>query len=155
MRDELARQQAELVAALVDGGPPPPGVDGDRLRVAAAALLEKRGRAIERTWPRLAMALATAWPEELGRHLHERPGPPPSGALGDGRSLARVLAREGRLPWEGRLELLGVDLRYRWTRDGRRLPRGSGLRLAWSWRPFRLVVAARAPGLGERWLRLL
>ncbi len=153
-REDLARRQAELVAALVAGRPAPAGFDAGRIRATAAALRSKRGRAIARTWPRLARALGPEWPDVLGRHLRERPGPPPSGGLGDGRALARTLAAQGRLPWEGRLELLGVELRHRWPADGRRLPRRAAVRLAVRRRPPRLVLAARLAGLGEWWLRI-
>lgn len=153
-REELARRQAELVAALVDGAAAPAGFDAGRVDTLAGALRAKRARAIARTWPRLARALGPEWPAALERHLRRRPAPPPSGGLGDGRELARALASEGGLPWEGRLELLGVELRNRWTADGRRQPRRTGVVLALSRRPPRLALAVRLPGLGERWLRL-
>lgn len=41
-REQLARQQAELVRALVVGGPIPEGFDARRVGVAAEALLRKR-----------------------------------------------------------------------------------------------------------------
>jgi len=134
----LAGRQAELVAALVGGGAPPVGFDAARVGTLAAALRAKRGRAIERTWPRLARALGPDWPEILARHLREVPASPASGSLGDGRLLARRLAAVDRLPWDGRLELLAVELRWRWPADGRRLSRRFGLGVAAGRRPWRV-----------------
>ena len=153
-RESLARRQAELVSALMDGRPAPAGFDRHHLRAAAASLRSKRARAIARTWPRLARALGPAFDAALERHVRERPSPHPSGALGDGRALARALAAEGGLPWEARLELLGVELRHRWPADGRRLPRRVGAALAWRPSPATLVAAVRLPVAGERWLHV-
>ena len=41
---DLATRQAELVAALVAGGPLPSGFDPDRLATAPAVMLERDGR---------------------------------------------------------------------------------------------------------------
>jgi hypothetical protein len=153
-RADLARRQAALLAALTGQRPAPAGFDAAHVRAATASLRGKRVRAIARTWPRLASELGPDLDAALERHLRERPTPHPSGALGDGRVLARALAAEGRLPWEARLELMGVELRYRWPADGRRLPRRAGATLAWSRSPARVVLAVRLPWLGERWLRL-
>ena len=53
-RDELGARQASLVAALVAGTAVPAGVDAERVRIQAAALLRKRGRDVARTRPELA-----------------------------------------------------------------------------------------------------
>lgn len=153
-RADLARRQVELVSALVGEEPPPHGFDPARVRTAAAGLRAKRAHAIARAWPRLARALGPELAAEVERHARRLPSAPASGPLGDGRALARSLAAEGRLPWEGRLELLAADLRYRWPAGGRRLPRRAGAAVAWRRSPAGLVVAVRLPGLGERWLRL-
>jgi hypothetical protein len=148
----LAGRQAELVAALVDGGTAPPGFDAARVGTLAAALRAKRSRAIERTWPRLAGAMGPDWPETLARHVREVPAPPASGSLGDGRLMARRLAEVGRLPWDGRLELLAVELRWRWPADGRRLSRRFGFAVAAAAgrRPWRVCLGVRA-GVREWW----
>jgi hypothetical protein len=143
-RADLARRQAELVSALVGGEEPPAGFDEARVRAAAAGLRAKRAHAIAKAWPRLARALGPDFPAEVDRHVRRLPFAPASGPLGDGRELARALAAAGRLPWEGRLELLAAGLR------GRR----AALAVAGRRSPAELVVAMRLPGLGERWLRL-
>jgi hypothetical protein len=62
-REQLARQQAELLHALLADGPPPPGFAPDRLRVEATVLRRKHGRVLAYQRPELA--------DELG----ERFGP--------------------------------------------------------------------------------
>jgi hypothetical protein len=56
-RDELAARQASLVAALVAGARVPAGLDAERVRIQAAALLRKRGRSAAHAEPELAAAL--------------------------------------------------------------------------------------------------
>jgi hypothetical protein len=60
-RDELGARQASLVAALVAGAAVPAGVDAERVRIQAAALLHKRGRGVARTGPELAAALGKSF----------------------------------------------------------------------------------------------
>ncbi len=50
-REDLARRQAELLAALVAGGPAPSGIDPARLAVEAGALRAKRRRVLVRLVP--------------------------------------------------------------------------------------------------------
>jgi len=151
-RARLARRQAELLSALVRPEAYLPGFDAERVRAAAASLRSKRVRAIARTWPRLAAALGPDFAGEVSRHVVEHPSPPADGALSDGRAWARDLAARSRLPWEGRLELLAVELRWRWGADGRRRQRRFAAGLAVG-RPLRLAVAVRGHWVGERWLR--
>ena len=56
-RARLAEAQAALTRALAQGTPVPAGFDIERVQEAARALLSKRRRWLERTWPRLAAAL--------------------------------------------------------------------------------------------------
>jgi len=151
-RARLARRQAELLSALVRPAVDLPGFDAEWVRAAAASLQSKRVHAIARTWPRLAAALGPDFAAEVSRYVGEHPSPPADGALSDGRAFVRGLAAGARLPWEGRLELLAVELRWRWGVDGRRRLRRFGAGLAVG-QAFRLAVAVRAPGVGERWLR--
>lgn len=60
-RDELGARQASLVAALVAGAAVPAGVDAERVRIQAAALLRKRGRGVARAQPELAAALGMSF----------------------------------------------------------------------------------------------
>ena len=56
-REELARQQAELLHALLADGPPPPGFAASRLKVEANVLRRKHGRVLAYQRPELAEAL--------------------------------------------------------------------------------------------------
>ena len=60
-RDELGARQASLVAALVAGAAAPAGVDAERVRIQATALLRKRGRGVARAEPELAAALGPSF----------------------------------------------------------------------------------------------
>jgi hypothetical protein len=60
-RDELGARQASLVAALVAGAAVPAGVDTERVRIQAAALLGKRGRGVAHAAPELAAALGKSF----------------------------------------------------------------------------------------------
>jgi hypothetical protein len=152
-RSDLARRQADLVAALTAQADIPAGFDPGRVNALAAALRDKRGRELARAWPRLARSLGEDWARTLAAHLRDVPSPPPSGPLGDGRALARGLAAGGRLPWEGRLELLAAEMRWRWSPDGRRSPRRFGIGAAASGRPPRLCLTLWAPRVGLVWWR--
>lgn len=102
-RGELAARQRELVAALVAGAEPPGGLDGERVRVQAAALLRKRGRSVARAQPDLAAALGP----EFGAaflsyargnargYARGRTGPPPGHASDDALEFARYLLGAG------------------------------------------------------------
>ena len=60
-RDELGVRQASLVAALVAGAAVPSGVDAERVRIQAAALLRKRGRGVAHAEPELAATLGKSF----------------------------------------------------------------------------------------------
>ncbi|MET8467765.1 hypothetical protein ABZU93_32330, partial [Micromonospora zamorensis] len=57
----LAQRQAELVATLVAGGPPPPGFAPAQLAATRAALRRKRAGEVARHWPLLAAGLGATW----------------------------------------------------------------------------------------------
>jgi hypothetical protein len=97
----LRARQGELVAALVAGAEPPAGLDRDRVRVQAAAMLRKRGRSVAHAQPDLAAALGT----EFGRAFADyalgqvgRAGAPPDCAAADAVEFARYLRGAGRRP---------------------------------------------------------
>lgn len=90
-RDELAARQRALVAALVAGAEAPDGVDRDRVRVQAAALLRKRGRGVAHAAPDLAAALAPSFGAVFEEYARGRTGPPPHRAADDAVEFARYL----------------------------------------------------------------
>ncbi|MEU5785569.1 hypothetical protein [Micromonospora lupini] len=130
MTGTLAERQAELVAALVAGGPSPAGFAAGPLAAARAALRRKRAGEVARHWPLLAAGLGAAWPSTFADWAAERPT---GGSLRDGWDLARALRERDALPPGGAEELAvrEAGLRY----DGRRAPR-----------PRRLPAVARAGG---------
>jgi hypothetical protein len=86
------------VAALVAGAEPPEGVDGDRVRVQAAALLRKRGRGVAHAAPDLAVALGPDFRDAFASYARGRPGPPPDCAADDAAEFARYLRGTGGRP---------------------------------------------------------
>ncbi|MBO0878132.1 MAG: hypothetical protein J2P19_32565 [Pseudonocardia sp.] len=122
----LAARQATLVAALVAGGPVPPGFEEWRVRAADRALRQKRAGEVANAWPRLATGLGADWSDRFCRWARGRP---PKGALADGWDLARELAFLGQLPALARTELAVREVTCRY--DGRGRPsrrRGLALR---------------------------
>ena len=142
----LAAGQAALVRALVAGGPVPDGFDPGRVRATAAALARKRAREVARAWPVLAADLGEAFTERFMAFAAGRPPAAAGGALADGLAFARTLARHRRLSGDARVEALLAAARLS-ARPVRLAATVAG-------RPPRLVVLARAPGLGERGLAI-
>ncbi|MFC3500269.1 hypothetical protein ACFOOK_04715 [Micromonospora krabiensis] len=126
----LAARQAELVAALVAGGPDPAGFAPVPLAAARAALLRKRAGDVARHWPLLAAALGAHWPATFATWAAARPT---GGSLRDGWDLARALRQRGDLPPLAAEELATREAGARY--DGRRPPR-----------PRRLPALGRAGG---------
>ena len=145
-RERLAAEQAELVRALVGGGPVPGGFDPERVRATSAALARKRAREVARVWPVLAADLGEDFTGRFVADAARRPAPARGGALADGLAFARALSRQGRLSGDARVEALLAAARLS--------PRPLRLAATLAGLPRRLVVLARAPGLGERGLSL-
>lgn len=123
MSGDLAARQAELVAALVAGGPLPPGFDPAALAAARAVLLRKRAGDVARHWPLLAAGLGADWPATFARWAAGRPT---GGSLRDGWDLAHDLRDRGALPPLGAEELAAREATHRYDGHGpprpRRLP---------------------------------
>jgi hypothetical protein len=130
MSGELAARQAELVAALVAGGPAPSGFDPGPLDAARRALLRKRAGDVARHWPLLAAGFGDAWAATFAGWAVDRPT---NGSLRDGWDLARTLRDRQALPPLGAEELAAREAAGRY--DGRRPPR-----------PRRLPAVSRAGG---------
>ena len=98
-REDLARRQAALLAALVADGPPPAGVDPARLALEADTLRAKRRRVLTRLLPpevhdRLGAELGprldawiTAHPRHVGTSMHA-----------DADAFVATLRADGTLP---------------------------------------------------------
>ena len=97
-RERLAGQQAELVRALVGGGPVPGGFDPERVRATSAALAGKRAREVARAWPVLAADLGEDFAGRFVADAARRPAPARGGALA---GPPRRLVVTGRAPGLG------------------------------------------------------
>lgn len=84
---ELARKQADLVAAVTGTGPPPKGFDALRLDAARVALLRKRSRAVAAHWPGVAGDLGADLPALFASWAATRPT---QGSQVDGHAFARA-----------------------------------------------------------------
>ena len=143
-RERLARAQEELVRALGTGTPVPAGFDAERVRAAARALMDKRRRLVERTWPALASALGTDFTPAFESWATHHPMTVEPSPLADGRRFAESLRMEGRLPPAITTMLQDFDLRWRLTEEGEPLPR-RGIALS-----LRRVGESRRPRLAVK-----
>lgn len=134
--EDLARRQAELVAALVAGGPDPSGFDPHRLSATRAALLRTRAGQAAGAWPLLAADLRPDWAATFAARFA---GVAPYGAEREGWDLARELAAAGRLGPGATRELAGREAALHY--DGRSAPRR---RTARSRLAYRLRTALRS-----------
>jgi hypothetical protein len=97
-RDDLARRQAELLHALLAGGPAPRGFDPSRLRVEANVLRRKHGRVLAYQRPELAEALGERYGPLFTEFASARPkkAAERSGAYAD--AFVTWLIEQGHLP---------------------------------------------------------
>jgi hypothetical protein len=146
--------QAELIQGACRRSAAPEGFDAARFQGGGPCACLKSSRAAARAWPGLAGALGDEWREQFRAFAENIPLPRDGGPLADGYAFARFLQRAGKLPDEGRLEALAVELRYRRCAGGLRPRRGIAVRVCLLGRPRRLILALRLPFLGERWLNL-
>jgi hypothetical protein len=116
--------QAGLVAALVAGADPPPGMGGDRIRVQAAALVRKRGRAVSRAQPELAVALGSQFGAAFAGYAGTRPTP--GSAVADAEEFALYL-RAGRRTWDRDVRRAARRVMAVWPPRIRRPGRAAGL----------------------------
>ncbi|MER7165172.1 hypothetical protein ABT336_03725 [Micromonospora sp. NPDC000207] len=116
--DDLAARQAALVAALVTGGPVPPGFRSAPWEAARAALLRKRAGEVARHWPLLAAGLGALWVPSFTDWAARRPT---QGGLRDGWDFARHLRDRAQLPTLGADELAAREATGRY--DGHTTPR--------------------------------
>lgn len=97
-RERLMEQQTALLAALVAGGPTPPGFDPERVRVQARALAGKRRDSALRAVPELATSLGERWPREFFEWALVHPKPAEGGTRADVHAFATHLRQQNRLP---------------------------------------------------------
>jgi hypothetical protein len=86
--DELAARQLSLVKALVAGSTPPAGIDPERVRVQALALVRKRARSVARHRPELAANLGAEFLPAFQRYAAADPTAP-ANTSSDAQRFAR------------------------------------------------------------------
>ncbi|CAM5337682.1 putative protein OS=Kitasatospora aureofaciens OX=1894 GN=GCM10010502_35160 PE=4 SV=1 [Kitasatospora aureofaciens] len=92
-RERLARRQEELLAALVAGGPVPPGFDPGQVRAQSAGLAAKRRDATAKVAPDLPRLLGAQYgPLFLG---YARTHPQTGGYRADARAFAAWVLTDG------------------------------------------------------------
>lgn len=96
-RDRLARQQAELLRALLAGAPTPAGFDHDRIRVQADALLAKRRRITWHLRPDLADDLGDRFGPLFAEYASDHPKRTDTRARQDADNFAEWLVVQGHL----------------------------------------------------------
>ncbi|MFD2418966.1 hypothetical protein [Amycolatopsis pigmentata] len=72
-RERLAARQAELLRALLAGGPPPPGFDSARLAVESTVLRAKRRGIVARLRPDVPAALGESFGPLFDEYAAENP----------------------------------------------------------------------------------
>ncbi|KJK59063.1 hypothetical protein [Saccharothrix sp. ST-888] len=85
-RARLARRQAELLSALVAGGPVPEGFDREQVRIQAQGLLAKRRDTVARVAPEVPRILGAQYRPLFRRYA--RQGPAVGGYRADARAFA-------------------------------------------------------------------
>ena len=92
---ELAARQLSLVAALVAGGASPAGVDPERVRIQAQALVRKRSRSVARHRPELVAELGGDFWPAFQRYAAADPTPP-ANTSSDTKRFARYMRMSRR-----------------------------------------------------------
>jgi hypothetical protein len=152
-RAGYAERQAALLDALMRGDGYPPGFDPDRAGRAGISLRRKRGRAVRRAWPALAIALDGDFDARFDAFARATGPPESDGGLIDGLALVDWLGVEdAEMTDPVRVEILLARALVRRRRGAAGFGRRRGVflgarRVA---DPPRLVVVVRAPGLGRR-----
>lgn len=129
-RARLAERQRALLDALVIGASAPEGFDREHLARSGEALIGKRARMIEKTWPGLAGALGESLRARFRSYALEHPLTTDD-RVDDGRKFAEFLLRRRELPSAAAPMLLAVRLRTGWPFRALRIGGGvwAGVRL--------------------------
>jgi hypothetical protein len=145
-REELARQQAQLVRAIQLGEPAPAGIDASKLRTTQESLTQKRLRSVQKSWPGIAGTLGEQFQGQFQTYGALDPTPADAGI--DGYEFAKWLKSKGQLSHRGRIELTrwevshGAIPRLVWLRDAR------SLILVYRWRRITRELQVRLPSVG-------
>jgi hypothetical protein len=111
----LRERQAQLVQALVAGGPLPDGFPADRVAAVREQLMRKRAGEVATAWPVLRGHLGDRWYAAFSAWASSRP---PLGSLHDGLEFAHTLDLTGAALEEFRLRAPRPRSRW-WKRTPR------------------------------------
>jgi hypothetical protein len=140
-RAAYAAGQAALLDALLRGDGYPEGFVAAKADAAGTSLRRKRGRAVARVWPALAIELGSGFDERFDAYARAVDAPASGDPLADGLAFARSL--DHRFGDNVRVELLLARAALR--------RRGVFVRVARLREPYpRVLVVARLPLLGAR-----
>ncbi len=122
----LAVLQAQLVAALVAGGPLPPGVDAGAAAVLSGVLLAKRKRGLRYAAPMIPAVLGPRFERLFAEYAQHRALPQDETATEDAIQFLRWLRRTEQLPSELKYAVIRMRMRrfIDAVRTGRRRARG-------------------------------
>jgi len=146
-------RQTQLLCALVAGRDFPEGFEPDKAEDASRSLRRKRGRAVARAWPALALALGSRFDERFDAFARGAAAPALGDALADGLAFARTLDRSD-LSDDARVELLFARARLAHRAGVPRWRRSPFLGAIALHDPRRLLVVVRIPPGGTRSLVL-
>jgi hypothetical protein len=143
-RARLAAREAALVRAL-HGGPIPPGLDENMIRLTADALARKRARQVAKTLPALARDLGPEYQPRFEEFAQSNP--PRESARADGVAFGGYAARRRGLSDDARVELMIAKSTLNASLEPRRAPYAAATATR---RNAGVVIVIRFPGLGIR-----
>jgi hypothetical protein len=152
-RRGYGERQTQLLCALVAGQDFPDGFEADKATNASRSLRRKRGRAVAKTWPALALALGTQFDERFDAFARGAAAPALGDALADGLAFVRTLDNSD-LSDDARVELLFARARLVHRAGVPRWRRGPFLGVITLHEPRRVLVVVRVPPGGTRSLIL-
>jgi hypothetical protein len=145
-RRGYGERQTQLLRALVAGRGFPDGFAADKAADASRSLRRKRGRAVAKAWPALALALGRRFDERFDAFARGAAAPAWGDSLADGLAFARTLDRSD-LSDDARVELLLARARLVHRAGTPRWRRSPFLGAITLHEPRRLLVVVRiAPG---------
>lgn len=112
-RARLARQQAELLAALTAGGSAPEGFDTARLKAQSEMLAAKRRSVLRKNTSDLADHLGDRFPALCNRYCEQHPLESGDDHNTDAANFRAWLTTTGELPSPTRFQRLRTTLRRR------------------------------------------
>jgi hypothetical protein len=111
--ESLAQRQAQLVAALIAGGPLPEGVDAGAVIVLGGVLLAKRKRGLRYAAPMVPAVLGPRFERLFAEYAQFRALPQDETATEDAIQFLRWLRRTAQLPSELKYAVVTMRMR-RW-----------------------------------------